>query len=145
MASVYETILQAMFAALEGVSGAVSVERNSAIPETVPADGLIIFRDGKTEPTEPVLGGVGTIYMKSTPQIEVYVQNGDAATRDTKYDAIMTAIGAALAADPTFGGNAYGIIIDRPEPMTDPIPGAPGLKAATIDIHVEYQAPSALG
>jgi len=55
------------------------------------------------------------------------------------------AAGNALGADPTFGGSAYGCIIDRPEPIIDPIPGAPGVKAGIIDVHVEYPASSALG
>ncbi len=108
-------------------------------------DGLIILHDGKTDPTEPVLGGVRNLYMKTTAQAEVYVSDGDAACRDAKFDALTMAAGNAFRADPTFGGAAYGCIIDRPEPMINPIPGAAGVKAGTIDIHLEYAAPSALG
>jgi len=60
-ASALETILIAMLAQLTAIGGGVTVERNSDVPEIIPAAGLIILRDGKTEPTEPVLGGVGTL------------------------------------------------------------------------------------
>ncbi len=58
-ASKAEQVLGAVKALLETVPGAV-VERNSVLPENVPAGGLIIVRDGDPGELEQALGGLPT-------------------------------------------------------------------------------------
>ena len=113
-ASKAEQVLEAIKALLETVPGAV-VERNSVLPEKVPAGGLIILRDGDPGEPEQALGGFGSAYYQHAVEIEVYVEEGDAAARDAAFDDLLQQIGAALDADPTLGGLAFGLTYGRPE------------------------------
>jgi hypothetical protein len=82
-ASKAEQVLEAMKALLETAPGAV-VERNSVLSEKVPAGGLIILRDGDPGEPEQALGGFGNAYYQHAVEIEVYVEQGDAAIRDAQ-------------------------------------------------------------
>ena len=113
-ASKAEQVLEAIKALLETVPGAV-VERNSVLPEKIPAGGLIILRDGDPGEPEQALGGFGNAYYQHAVEIEVYVEEGDAAVRDAAFDDLLQQIGAALDADPTLGGLAFGLTYGRPE------------------------------
>jgi hypothetical protein len=57
-ASKAEQLLGTLKALLETVPGA-TVERNSVLPQKVPAGGLIILRDGDPGEPEQALGGFG--------------------------------------------------------------------------------------
>ena len=85
----------ALKALLETVPDAV-VERNSVLPEKIPDGGLIILRDGDPGEPEQALGGFGSTYYQHAVEIEVYVEEGDAAARDAAFDALLQQIGAAL-------------------------------------------------
>jgi hypothetical protein len=94
-ASKPEQVLQALTALLETVPDAV-VERSSVLPEKIPAGGLIILRDGDPGEPEQALGGFANTYYQHAVEIEVYVEEGDAAARDVAFDALLQQIGAAL-------------------------------------------------
>jgi hypothetical protein len=137
-ASKAEQVLDALRGALDLVRGTV-VERNSVLPEKVPATGLIILRDGDPGEPEQALGGFGNAYYRHAVEIEVYVENGDAAARDAAFDALLQQIGAALEADPSLGGLAFGLTYGRPEPSIEAVAGAPAIKAATLTVTVDYE------
>jgi hypothetical protein len=94
-ASKAEQVLDALKALLETLPDAV-VERNSVLPEKIPDGGLIILRDGDPGEPEQALGGFGNAYYQHAVEIEVYVEQGDAAARDAAFDAILQQIGVAL-------------------------------------------------
>ena len=142
-ASKSEQILDALKALLETVPDAV-VDRNSVLPEKVPAAGLIILRDGDPGEPEQTLGGFGSTYYQHAAEIEVYVEEGDAATRDAAFDDLLQQIGAVLEADPTLGGLAFGLTYGRPEPSIEAIAGAPAIKAATLTGSVDYESDAPL-
>ena len=77
-ASKAEQVLEALSALLETVSG-VPVDRNSVLPKKVPGGGLIILRDGDPSEPEQALGGFGNAYYAHAVEIEVYVEEDDAA------------------------------------------------------------------
>ena len=104
-ASKAEQVLEGLRAALETVSGGV-VQRNSVLSEKVPGGGLIILRDGDPGEPEQTLGGFGSTYYQHAVEIEVYVEEGDAAARDAAFDALLQEIGAEFETDPTLGGLA---------------------------------------
>ena len=137
-ASKAEQVLDALKALLETVPDAV-VERNSALPEKIPNGGLIILRDGDPGEPEQALGGFGNAYYQHAMGIEVYVEEGDAAARDAAFDAVLQQIGAALEADPTLGGLAFGLTYGRPESSIEAVAGAPAIKTATLTVTVEYE------
>jgi hypothetical protein len=125
------------------VPGAV-VERNSVLAEKVPAGGLIILRDGDPGEPEQALGGFGNAYYKHAVEIEVYVEQGDAALRDSAFDDLLQQIGAVLDVDPTLGGLAFGLTYGRPETSIEAVTGAPAIKSATITVTVDYETTAPL-
>jgi hypothetical protein len=122
----------------------VTVERNSALPQKVPAGGLIILRDGDPGEPEQALGGFGNAYYQHAVEIEVYLEEGDAAARDAAFDALLQQIGAALEADPTLSGLAFGLTYGRPEPSIEPLAGAPAIKSAILSVTVDYETDASL-
>jgi hypothetical protein len=69
---------------------------------------------------------------------------GDAAARDAGFDDRLQQIGAALEADPTLGGLAFGLIYGRPEAAVEAISGAPAIKSATLSVTVDYETSAPL-
>jgi hypothetical protein len=142
-ASKAEQVLGALNVLLETVPAA-SIERNNALPEKIPDGGLIILRDGDPGEPEQALGGFGNAYYQHAVEIEVYVEEGDAAARDAAFDALLLQIGAALEADPTLGGLAFGLTYGRPEPAIEAMSGAPAIKTATLSVTVDYETSAPL-
>ena len=139
-----EQILRRLKTQLESIAG-VTVERNSAVPEKIPAGGLLILRDGTPGEPEQSLGGFGGAYCRQDAEIEIYVENGDAAARDTAFDTLLHEIGIVLDDDPTLGGLAFGMTFGRPETDAQAVVGAPAIKAGTLIIAIEFEADTALG
>ena len=142
-ASKAEQVLDALKAMLETVPAAV-VERNSVLPEKVLNGGLIILRDGDPGEPEEALGGFGSTYYQHAVEIEVYVEEGDAAVRDAVFDTLLQQIGAALEADSTLGGLVFGLTYGRPEPSIEAVTGAPAIKTATLTVTVDYESDTPL-
>jgi hypothetical protein len=142
-ASKAEQVLGAIQALLDTIPRAV-VERNSALPEKIPAGGLIILRDGDPGEPEQALGGFGSTYYQHAVEIEVYVEEGDAAARDTDFDALLQQIGGVLDADPALGGLAFGLTYGRPETSIEAVPGAPAIKTATLSVTIDYESAARL-
>ena len=142
-ASKAEQVLEAFKALLEAAPGA-TVQRNSVLPEKVPDDGLIILRDGDPGEPEQALGGFGNAYYQHAVEVEVYVEEGDAAARDAAFDDLLQQIGAALETDPTLGGLAFGLTYGRPEPAIEAVAGAPAFKSATLTVTVDYETDAPL-
>jgi hypothetical protein len=142
-ASKAEQVLDALKALLETVPNA-SVERNSVLPEKIPDGGLIILRDGDPGEPEQALGGFGNAYYQHAVEVEVYVEEGDAAARDAAFDALLQQIGVALDADPTLGGLAFGLTYGRPEAAIEAVAGAPAIKSATLSVTIDYETDAPL-
>jgi hypothetical protein len=142
-ASKAEQILDALKALLEMVPDTM-VERNSVLPEKVPAAGLIIVRDGDPGEPEQALGGFGSTYYQHAVEIEVYLEEGDAAARDAAFDDLLQQIGVALEADPTLGDLAFGMTYGRPEASIEAVAGAPAIKSATLSVTIDYETDAPL-
>jgi hypothetical protein len=142
-ASKAEQVIDALNALLETIPDAV-VERNSVLPEKIPNGGLIILRDGDPGEPEQALGGFGSTYHQHAVEIEVYVEEGDAAARDIAFDDLLQQIGTVLDADPTLGGLAFGLIYGRPETSIEAIAGAPAIKSGTLIVTVDYDTATPL-
>jgi hypothetical protein len=136
-------VLDALRTLLATVPG-TAVQRNSVLPEKVPDGGLIILRDGDPGEPEEALGGFGSTYYQHAVEIEAYVEEGEAAARDVAFDALLQQIGAALEADPTLGGLAFGLTYGRPESSIEAVAGASAIKAATLTVTVDYDAAAPL-
>ena len=127
-----ETILTALYVQLSTIP--VTVFRGDALPERVPAVGLLILRDGN--PGEPEVTLSPRMYhYQHRAEIEAVVQG---ASRDVAFDTLCASIGAALAADRTLGGLCDWVEAEAPEPVDLPIEGAASLKAAIIPVVLHY-------
>jgi hypothetical protein len=142
-ASKAEQVLDSIRALLEAMPDTV-VERNSVLPEKIPDGGLIILRDGDPGDPEQALGGFGNAYYQHAVEIEVYVEEGNAAARDAAFDALLQQIGTALEADPTLSGLAFGLTYGRPEPSIEAVAGAPAIKSATLTVTLDYESDAPL-
>lgn len=144
MISKTEQVLGVLKSRLEAIPDVI-VERNSAVPEKIPTSGLIILRDGAADEPEQPLGGFGGIYCRQDAEIEIYVENGDAASRDTTFDTLLQEIGAALDADPALDSLVFGLTYGRPEIDTEAVIGGPAIKAGTLIVAIEFEADTPLG
>jgi hypothetical protein len=142
-ASKAEQVLEAIRVLLETVANAVAA-RNSVLPEKIPDGGLVILRDGNPGEPEQTLGGFGSTYYQHAVEVEVYLEEGDAAVRDAAFDTLLQQIGAALEADPILGGLAFGVTYGRPEPAIEAVAGAPAIKTATLTVTVDYESDTPL-
>jgi len=137
-ASKTEQVLNGLKALLETVPDAI-VGCNSVLPEKIPDGGLIIIRDGDPGEPEQALGGFGTTYYRHAVEIELYVEEGDAAARDAAFDQLLQQIGTVLEADQSLGGIAFGLTYGRPENSIEAVPGAPAIKSATLIVTIDYE------
>jgi hypothetical protein len=104
------------------------------LPERVPADGLLILRDG--EPGEPeVTFSPLRYHYQHRAEIEAVVQGAD---RDAAFDTLTASIGTALAADRTLSGLCDWVEAEAPRPVDLAVEGAASLKAATIAVVLHY-------
>jgi hypothetical protein len=104
MASKREQVLSALFGRLQEVS-LVSVKRNEALPQAVPAARLVILRDG--EPGEPdVTLNPVHFYYNHRAEIETFVPQPSSGGGEARLDVLPGDIGTALAAERSLGGLA---------------------------------------
>jgi hypothetical protein len=134
-----ETILAALHARLSGLSA--TALRGDVLPERVPADGLLILRDGEPGEPEVTLSPLAYHYQHRA-EIEVVVQGSN---RDAAFDALCASIGTALAVDRTLGGLCDWIEAEAPQPVDLPVEGAASLKAAVIPVVLHYSSADPLG
>lgn len=140
MASKLETILQALEAALRAGTFA-TVARNEVLPLEVPADGLVILRDGESGEPEYTFSPM-TWHYEHGASCEIFV---DAADRDAAFDTLKREIGAAIAADRTLGGLCDWVEAEAPTTEDLPMEGGATIKAGVIAIRLHYATTDPLG
>ncbi len=138
-----EFILQTLLAQLKTIDG-VTVLRNEAMPEKIPAGGLINLRDG--DPGEPeILLSPISYYWQHRAIVEAVVQGGDQASRDLALDSLYSKISLVLAVDSTLGGLCDRVIPQAPDSADVAIEGAAQIKGAIIYILLVYVTADPLG
>lgn len=143
-----EQILQALFAVLETVGnpatpGGPEIKLNTSIPPSVPANGLVVMRDG--DPGEPdVTLSPLTYHWQHQVPVEVVVQKASETDRRARLDAIIATIGTAVESDRSLGGLAEWLEIGPPSLDEEAVEGAAALKGATIPVIVHYASAGAL-
>ncbi len=142
MPSIREQILAALLTRLETVPDA-TIKREAPLPETVPAGGLIILRDGDPGDPEVVLSPVTYLWEHQT-EIEVILQRGQ-GDDSAALDALLMTVGGALAADRSLGGLAEWLDWGAPKTSGLAIDGAAALRGATVPITIHYGSSDPLG
>ena len=142
MSSIREQILAALLARLEAAPDAM-VKREAPLPETVPAGGLIILRDGDPGDPEVLLSPLSYLWEHQT-EVEVIIQRG-ASDESAALDTLLTAVGAALAADRSLGGLAEWLDWGAPKTSGLAIDGAAAVCGATVPVTIHYSSADPLG
>lgn len=142
MPSVREQTLAALLAQLETVPDA-TVKREVPLPETVPAGGLIILRDGDPGDPEVVLSPVSYLWEHQT-EIEVILQRGQ-DDDSAALDALLMAVRDVLAVDRSLGGLAEWLEWGAPKTSGLAIDGAAALNGATVPVTIHYVSADPLG
>ena len=136
MLSTREQVLSALFDRLQLIVGG-TVKRNEALPQTVPAGGLVILRDG--EPGEPdVTLNPRSEFYSHAVELEVFVAQPVNGGGEQDLDALLVEIGAALAADPSLGGLAENLYWSAPIVEAVAIEGAPPILSARLMVTIDY-------
>ena len=106
-------------------------------PERVPAEGLLILRDG--DPGEPdVTLNPRTEFYQHRVELEALVTRAPDGSGDAALDALIESIAAALAPDASLGGLAENLRLGAPETGTLAIEGAAPILTARLIVTVEY-------
>jgi hypothetical protein len=138
MPTLRETILAALHTLLRTLPA--TALRGGALPERVPAAGLVILRDG--EPGEPEITlSPQRYHYQHRAEIEAVVQGTD---RDAAFDALCAGIGTTIAADRTLGGLCDWVEAEAPRPVDLAVEGAASLKAAVIPVILHYSTADSL-
>ena len=134
-----ETILSALYLQLQVLDA--TVLRSEVLPERVPAEGLLILRDGDPGEPEVTLSPL-TYHYQHRAEIEAIIQG---TNRDGVFDWLIVSLGAVISADRTLGGLCDWIEAEAPQPVDLPIAGAASLKAAVIPVVLHYSTADPLG
>jgi hypothetical protein len=138
MPSKREQVLAALFGCLQSVPNA-TVRRNEALPQAVPAGGLVILRDG--DPGEPdVTLNPRTEFYSHRAEIEAFVTQPAGGGGEAALDALLAEIGAALAFDRSLGGLAENLTWSAPAVGVEVIEGAAPILSARLRVIVDYIA-----
>lgn len=138
MASKREQIVEAVVTMIRAALPGVKVERNADKPERIPASGLVVVRDGEAgEPEEVTLSPLTYCYAHRVA-VEIALLADATASREQRLDAILSAIGAAVAANRTLGGLAD--FLEVTAPFTDDLEadGAYSARWASVDLVVHF-------
>jgi len=84
-------------------SPAPVVLRGEAVPQRIPAAGLVVVRDGETVGETPILSPLAW-QIEHRAEVEVTVAGATPAARNTLLDGLLMDIAAAIVANRTLGG-----------------------------------------
>jgi hypothetical protein len=134
--SVREQVISVLFTRLQAIPLA-AVRRNEALPQAVPAGGLVILRDG--DPGEPdVTLNPRTEFYSHRTEIEAFVTQSVGGGGEAMLDTLLSDIGATLAGDRSLGGLAENLFWSAPETSVLAIEGAAPILTARITVTIEY-------
>ncbi len=143
MASKREQVLDAVVALIDAALPAAKVERNAPKPERIPPGGLVIVRDGDPGEPEVLLSPLMYLYTHRVP-LEVAARESGAQSREQALDAMLVAIGAAVAADRTLGGLCEFLEAEAPATADIEAAGAQAVRWADAAIVASYGTPDPL-
>jgi hypothetical protein len=131
-----ERVLVALFTRLQTIPLA-AVRRNEALPQAVPAGGLVILRDGDAGEPDVTLNPRAEFYSHRA-EIEAFVTQPAGGGGEALLDSLLTEIGTALAFDRSLGGLAENLTWSAPETSVLAIEGAAPILTARITVTIEY-------
>ncbi len=137
MASKREQVIEAVAALVKGALPKATHYRNEVKQRAIPANGYVNVDDGDPGDPEVTLNPTTWIYEHELP-VEVAANATRTVAAETRLDAMLQAIGAAVAADRTLGGLCDYLQVGAAstEPLT--AEGAPVSRLAVVAITAVY-------
>lgn len=136
--STAETALKALHTALAvAAPQGARVERNALLPERVPADGLVIVRDGDPGQPETTMSPLRYHYQHRAA-VDVLLAGEDGPDRDSRFDALRQSVSAAILPDRTLGGAVEWSEPEAAEAQAILPAGGEPIKAASLTVVLHY-------
>jgi len=143
MASRREQVIGAIKALVAAALPSADVKRNLDKPERIPPGGLVIIRDGDPGEPEVLLSPLTYVYAHRVP-IELAAFASAPITREEALDQMLSAIGAAVAANRTLDGLCDFIEPEAPSSDDLETAGAVSGRWADTAIVAHYATPDPL-
>lgn len=129
--------MRALLAALVQVAPAgAEVRRNAVTPRTLPAEGVLILRDGALGPAEQDIGSVWHVRRRVSVDVVTPADPAD-PLREARFDHLRRALDLALL-DRSLGGLCDWSQVIASEAQTLALEGAVPMKGATIPVELHY-------
>jgi len=139
MATKTENALEALKAVIMGL-GSVNVRRNPLLPTAFEAGQLVAILDGTPEETGRRFAVQPVIEFEHAVILEIVVTGKNDESRNSKINALVSAIGTALSADLKLGGAVDYLTFGPPaDPATDLFVGAEDVQSCSIEITLFYE------
>lgn len=134
-----EAAVSALFDALDGLSGP-DVYRAEALPQRVPAGGVVNLVEGDPAEDDPILG----VYRRQwvlTVEVQLAVRAATGPARRSALDRLARSVATAVDADPTLGGAVHYAEMDLLQPVQEIAPeGADVYAAAVLPVRLYYES-----
>lgn len=142
--SARETAISALVAQIRASAAArpspkPAVLRNEPYPQSLPAGGLVVVRDGETVLSEAVMSPL-RFHMEHAAEVEVVVAGATAAARAATIDALLVALAAGVSANRTLGGAVEYAEIGTADLEDIEFEGAAALRAARFSVTLQFSA-----
>lgn len=145
MATVREEALDALYTVLSAAIATATREvyRNKEEALDIPADGILVLRDGSSGEPDVVLLSPQRFIYDHLAELTVVVKDSTDATRDSKLDAIFALIDSSIAADRTLGGKVEWCESNSPDVFNEEEDGQL-FKYAIVPILMRFTTTNAL-
>ena len=137
MTSKRESVLAAVRRLIVGALPAAEVKRNLAKAERITAGGLAVVRDGDPGEPETTLSPL-TYHFEHRIAVEIAASEAAGTPREQALDAMLRAIGAAVAADRTLGGLCDWLEAEAPSTDDAEATGSLPVRFALLTIVASY-------
>jgi hypothetical protein len=132
-----ERAIQALYTFLKTALEPMVLRRNEVLSTVIPAEGLLILRDGDAGEPEILLSPLRYLYQHRV-ELEVWVQQADSSERDEQFDQLLQRLGVALDSAGTLSDAVDLLHTGSPEFSTESIEGGATVKVATIPVYLEF-------
>lgn len=137
MTSKREAVIAAIEVLIAAALPTAAVKRNLAKAERIPGGGLVVIRDGDPGEPEVTLSPL-TYHYEHRIVVEIAVNEAAGSPRENALDAIMQAIGGAVAEYRTLGGLCDWIEAQAPATDNAEAMGAAPVRFALLTIVAAY-------
>lgn len=137
MTSKREAVLSAVRLLIASALPAAEVKRNLAKAERIPPGGLVVVRDGDPGEPETTLSPL-TYHFEHRIVAEIAASEAAGAPREQALDAMLRAIGAAIAANRTLGGLCDWLEAEAPSTDDAEATGSAPVRFALLTLVASY-------